>query len=102
MLAVVVCIGAPLIEELFFRGLVQTRLVDRYGAAVGIGVTSVLFGAAHLIGWVGPITFVFATAITGAGIVLGLLRHLTGRLGPAILAHVCFNTQALVVVWLLR
>jgi len=102
VLALVVCVGAPFIEELFFRGLVQTRLVGRYGAFIGIGVTSVLFGAAHLIGWVGPVTFVFATAITGAGIVLGLLRHLTGRLGPAILAHVFFNTQALLMVWLLR
>lgn len=102
VLALVVCIGAPLVEELFFRGLVQTRLVDRYGAFVGIVVTSVMFGAAHLIGWVGPVTFVFATAITGAGLVLGILRHLTGRLGPSILAHVFFNTQALVVVWLLR
>ena len=79
----------------------QTRLVDRYGAIVGIGVSSVMFGAAHLIGWVGPITFVYATAITGAGLVLGILRHLTGRLGPSIVAHVLFNTQALVVVWLL-
>lgn len=102
VLAVIVCIGAPLVEELFFRGLVQTRLVDRFGAVAGILVTSVMFGAAHLIGWVGPVTFVYATAITGAGIVLGLLRHLTGRLGPSILAHVLFNTQALVVVALLR
>lgn len=101
VLAIVVCIGAPFVEELFFRGLVQTRLVDRYGAFAGITVTSVLFGAAHLIGWVGPITFVYAIAITGAGIVLGLLRHLTGRLGPAILAHGFFNAQALVVVALL-
>lgn len=102
VLALVVCIGAPFIEELFFRGLMQTRLVDRYGAVVGILVTSVLFGAAHLIGWVGPVTFVYATAITGAGIVLGLLRHLTGRLGAPMLAHAFFNTQALVLVWLLR
>ncbi len=101
-LVAVVCVGAPFVEELFFRGLVQTRLVSRYGPAVGIGITSVLFGAAHLIGWVGPITFVYAGSIVGAGVVLGALRHWSGRLGPSILAHVCFNVQAVVVVALLR
>ncbi len=101
-LVAVVCIGAPFVEELFFRGLVQTRLVGRFGPVVGIGVTSVLFGAAHLIGWVGPITFVYAASIMGAGVVLGALRHFTGRLGPSIAAHVFFNAQAVVIVALLR
>jgi membrane protease YdiL (CAAX protease family) len=100
-LVVVVCIGAPFIEELFFRGLVQTRLVGRLGAVPGIAITSALFGAAHLIGWVGPITIVFAVAITGAGLVFGLLRHLTGRLGPSIVAHCVLNAQALLVLALL-
>jgi hypothetical protein len=102
VLVLVVCVGAPLVEELFFRGLVQTRLVERYGAVVGIAITSVLFGAAHLVGWVGPITFVIAAALSGAGLVLGILRHLTGRLGAPILAHACFNVQALVVLAILN
>lgn len=100
-LVLVVCIGAPFIEELFFRGLVQTRLVGRLGALPGIAITSVLFGAAHLIGWVGPITIVYAVAITGAGLVFGLLRHLTGRLGPSMMAHCFLNAQALIVLALL-
>lgn len=100
-LVLVVCIGAPFIEELFFRGLVQTRLVGRLGAFPGIVITSVLFGAAHLIGWVGPITIVYAVAITGAGLVFGLLRHLTGRLGPSMMAHCFLNAQALIVLALL-
>jgi uncharacterized protein len=100
-LVAVVCIGAPFIEELFFRGLVQTRLVGRLGTLPGIAITSVLFGAAHLIGWVGPITIVYAVAITGAGLVFGLLRHLTGRLGPSMMAHCFLNAQALIVLALL-
>ena len=100
-LVLVVCIGAPFIEELFFRGLVQTRLVGRLGAFPGIAITSVLFGVAHLIGWVGPITIVYAVAITGAGVVFGLLRHLTGRLGTSMMAHCFLNAQALIVLALL-
>jgi membrane protease YdiL (CAAX protease family) len=98
VLALVTCVGAPIVEELFFRGLIQTRLVGRYGPVVGIGVTSVLFGAAHLIGWSGPISLVYALAIVGAGISLGTMRHLTGRLGTSMMTHSFFNAQALLIV----
>jgi membrane protease YdiL (CAAX protease family) len=101
-LALVTCVGAPIVEELFFRGLIQTRLVGRYGPIVGIGVTSVLFGAAHLIGWAGPISLVYALAIAGAGVALGTMRHLTGRLGTSMMTHCFFNTQALLVLWLVH
>jgi membrane protease YdiL (CAAX protease family) len=101
LLIVITCVGAPLVEELFFRGLLQKRLVGRYGAAVGIGIASLLFGAAHLINWQGVDTFVYAWAIAGGGIVLGLLYHLTGRLGPAIMAHAFFNAMAMLAIALL-
>lgn len=98
-LIVVACIGAPLIEELFFRGLVQNRLVQRFGLAVGIGVASVLFGAAHLIGWEGFPTVVNAWAVTFGGIVLGATYHYSKRLGAAVVAHSLFNAVALLVLW---
>jgi membrane protease YdiL (CAAX protease family) len=98
VLALVTCVGAPVVEELFFRGLIQTRLVGRYGPIVGIGVTSVLFGAAHLIGWSGPISLVYALAIAGAGVALGTMRHITGRLGTSMMTHSFFNAQALLIL----
>jgi membrane protease YdiL (CAAX protease family) len=101
ILIVITCVGAPLVEELFFRGLLQTRLVGRYGAVTGIGVASLLFGAAHMINWQGVDSFVYAWAIAGGGLVLGLLHHLTGRLGPAIMAHALFNAMAMVAIALL-
>lgn len=98
VLVVVVCVGAPLVEELFFRGLLQTRLVGRAGPVAGIVVASVLFGAAHLIAWDGPLSLANAWAIAAAGLVLGLLRHATGRLGPGIVAHALFNVQAILAL----
>jgi len=98
VLGIVTCVGAPIVEELFFRGLIQTRLVGRYGPTVGIGVTSVLFGAAHLIGWSGPISLVYALAIAGAGVALGTMRHITGRLGTSMMTHCFFNVQALLIL----
>ena len=102
VLALVICVGAPFVEELFFRGLIQTRLVGRYGPVIGIGVTSVLFGAAHLIGWVGPISLVNALAIVGAGATLGTIRHITGRLGTSMMTHSFFNAQALLILALVH
>ncbi|MGH9229793.1 MAG: CPBP family glutamic-type intramembrane protease [Acidimicrobiales bacterium] len=101
VLVLVTCIGAPLFEELFFRGLVQGRLEARLGLASGIAVTSLLFGAAHLIAWQGPWTLVYAWAVAASGAVLGLMRHVSGRLGPPMAAHAFFNAQVMVIVVLL-
>ena len=87
----VVCVGAPIVEELFFRGLIQTRLVGLLGAGWGIAVTSVLFGAAHLIGWQNVASLLAAAIIAASGSVLGFLRYRTGRLGTSTIAHSVFN-----------
>ncbi|MBW8826109.1 MAG: CPBP family intramembrane metalloprotease [Acidobacteria bacterium] len=101
-IVLVVCVGAPLFEELFFRGLVQPRLVARLGPVVGIGTTALLFGLAHLLGWFGPFTFVVAWVIAvGGGLALGTLRYYSGRLGPSVMAHSFFNIQAVVAAALL-
>jgi membrane protease YdiL (CAAX protease family) len=101
LLLIVTCVGAPLVEELFFRGLLQPRLVTRFGPTVGIGAASLVFGAAHVIAWQGPITLAYGWSIAGGGLVLGLIRHHSGRLGPGIAAHAIFNAQAMLVIWLL-
>lgn len=98
MFIVITCIGAPVIEEFFFRGMVQTRLIGQYGAITGIGITSVLFGAAHVIRWQGPLTIVYALGIAAGGVVLGAVRYLPGRLGTSIMAHMFFNLQATIAI----
>lgn len=98
VLVLVTCVGAPVVEETFFRGLIQTRLVGRWGPVPGIAVTSILFGAAHLIGWAGPISLLYAWSIAVAGLALGTIRHLTGRLGTSIAAHALFNVQVMVIL----
>lgn len=98
--AVSAVIGAPIVEELFFRGLIQTRLVCKYGATRGIGITSVMFGAAHLIGWQSAASLLAATAIAAGGVVLGYLRNRTGRLGTSQMAHGLFNSFAVLLIGL--
>jgi membrane protease YdiL (CAAX protease family) len=87
------CIGAPIVEELFFRGLVQTVLTRSLGTTPAIIVQAVLFGLAHFeLG----MTFNQAALRCGTVMVLGLvngcLRASTGRLGAGIAAHATYNS----------
>jgi membrane protease YdiL (CAAX protease family) len=89
VLVLFVAVGAPVVEELFYRGLVQTWLVDRLGPVVGIGISSLIFGAVHL-------SLIELAPLTAVGVVLGVLYWKTGRLLPAIIAHMTFNLFTLV------
>ncbi len=90
----VVVFGAPLCEELVFRGLLWHGLEKSAGPAVAWLVTSLLFAGYHLV----PI-HVLSVFTTGA--LIGLLRWGSGSIYPAIAAHFVNNALATVlVVWL--
>ncbi len=86
---------APLVEELFFRGLVQGSLARRFGPAVGVAGSAVVFGLAHFQALQLPALILF-------GLVLALLAHRTGRLGPAIVAHATFNAITVISLTVTR
>ena len=93
LIFLVVGIGAPIAEELFFRGLFQGAAQRRFGAWPGLLLVAAVFGATHL----QPLQF---PGLFLAGLVFGLLAWRSGRLGPAICAHIGFNMAAAVVlVW---
>lgn len=52
-------------EELYWRGLVQPALAQRYGRAKGAAAATVLYGGAHLC--TGNLTLVGAATVAGAG-----------------------------------
>jgi membrane protease YdiL (CAAX protease family) len=74
-----------LMEELFFRGYVQTRLVARWGAVWGIFWTALMFGISHLDLMQGA----FAVVV---GCLLGFITVRTGSIVPAMLCHAGNNT----------
>lgn len=103
--AIGVCVVSPVLEEVVFRGLFQRRLADaltprtRFLAVV---LTAFLFALLHvlisspassLVGFE-----VFTTTFL-LGLLTGALVAMTGRIGGAILAHVLFNTVAVVLTW---
>lgn len=84
-------IGAPVVEELFFRGLLLRSFQRRAGAVVSILLTGVLFGVAHPQPLPGDALAVVMVTLAALGAVLGVLAVRTDRLGAAIVAHAVFN-----------
>lgn len=86
-----VVLVAPVVEEVFFRGLLQRTLVQRAGRGWGVALTAVAFGVTHF----QPVQLLGLVAF---GAVLGVLAERAGRLGPAIVAHVTFNAATVIVL----
>lgn len=91
---------APLIEEGFFRGLMQGGLAQQLGGAWAVGVTAAVFTAVHLIG-AASVTDVLAVGVPLAvfAVAAGASRVLTGRIGAAVIGHVVFNGVAALLTW---
>lgn len=89
VLVVLVGVGAPIVEEVFYRGLVLRSLDNRFGSTWAIVLSSVLFGAIH-------IQLLQFPALALFGAVAAWLTIRTRRLGPAIWAHVGFNLTTVV------
>ena len=86
-----VAVGAPIVEELFFRGLLLRSLQRRVPNGLAIFVSAVAFGLAH--GSALPVDAVVLVmvSLTVFGAVLAMLAIRTGRLGAGIVAHAVFN-----------
>ena len=108
---VVFAIGAvfitPVVEELFFRGIVLAALLDLcaslgrvMAAVVGIAVSSAAFVALHVSPLGGSVAWgtVLAPLLVGLG--CGILFALTRRLAAGVVAHVVFNAIGVaLLVW---
>jgi membrane protease YdiL (CAAX protease family) len=94
LLALVVVVGAPIVEELVYRGFIQLGLAPRIGATASLLVAAAWFTLVHLSPPEFPGLFAFS-------LVLGLCAARTGRLGMAVAAHVAFNATGLLLVVLL-
>lgn len=92
LLVVVVAIGAPIFEELVYRGLLQRSLCATVGRLLGLVLAAAWFSLIHL----APVEF---PGLFLAGLVFGAGLMLTDRLGPSILAHVAFNVTGLALAF---
>lgn len=90
LLAVAVALGPGLAEELFFRGYMQTRLVQRIGPAAAIAATAACFGLIHF-------DLVHTPVAAILGVFLGWATERTGTVVPAMVAHVVNNLVAVLM-----
>jgi len=89
LLFLVVAVGAPVVEELMYRGLLQratTRVVGVWG---GLVLASLFFALVHP----SPVEY---PGLFLAGLVFGIWLAVTGRVGGSIMTHVAFNVTGLV------
>lgn len=91
VLTTLVVAGAPLVEELFFRGVLLGAL-RRFGVAVAILVSSVAFALVHF----GQLLAMPAFVVLG--VVLGIFAVARKRLGAAIVTHATFNAITMAVL----
>jgi hypothetical protein len=93
LLFLVVVVGAPLVEELFFRGLTLKAFEKKMSSRLAVLLSSLFFAIAHLQLIQFPALFLF-------GLVAGYLVKKYDRLGRAVWAHVGFNATTVVALLL--
>ena len=91
VLVLFVVVGAPVVEELFFRGLLLRALERRVGTAGAVVLSSVLFGMAHPQPLPAKALALVMISLAALGAVLAVLAVRTRRLGAPIVAHAAFN-----------
>lgn len=103
--AALTILGAPLFEELFFRGVVLRGLLAAWrspvpaaGIVAAVVIDGTLFGLAHL----GTDEWSQLPGLAMVGVVLAVLAIRTRRLGPSIMTHAAFNAVAVYAWWVTR
>lgn len=91
VLALVVVMGAPFVEELTYRGLLQGSLARQIRPRLALLIVAVFFAVIHMSPVEIPGLFAFA-------LVLGFMRERTGRLGMCMVTHAAFNATGLVLL----
>lgn len=90
--AAMVMVGAPMVEELFFRGLFFAALRKRgVGTVLTVLITGVVFAGFHF----EPLRFF---VLLPSGIVLGIVRARTGSTGASMVAHGLINAPGAIVL----
>jgi membrane protease YdiL (CAAX protease family) len=92
LLVLMVCVLAPIVEEIVYRGMRQGSFAGRFDQKVALVLAALWFAVIHFRPVEYPGLFVFA-------LVVGAAFVSTGRLGLPIVTHVAFNATGLALAW---
>ncbi len=89
---------APLLEEIFFRGMLYPLLRRAFGLAIAVALTAAAFAAIHgaQLGYAwGPIVSIFVV-----GLVLTMVRARTNSVAASFLTHCGYNSALFAALWI--
>lgn len=86
---VLVCLIAPMVEEMLFRGIILRSFLRQYPSGTAIAHSAAVFGLAHM----NAHQFIVAL---GIGLIIGKLYERTRSILPGILLHACYNTTVMI------
>jgi uncharacterized protein len=89
LLLLLVAVVPGLVEEIMFRGYLQTRLAERWSPVWAIAVSAVIFSVAHM----DPL---HGIGVLPLGLWLGAVAWRTDSVWPAVLCHTVNNTVAVI------
>lgn len=92
LMAISLLVATPLMEELFYRGVLRARF-QLHASRLRVPGTALIFAATHSLVWDMPALFLL-------GLLLGWLRERSASLTPGVLAHSLVNATGW--WWLLR
>ena len=96
----IAAVFGPVVEEIFFRGVMYNAVKRKLGVFWGIVITSVLFSVLHTHAPQYFLAGFLPIAILGA--VLAYLYEKTGSLIPSITLHVLNNVGSIFMVFLFK
>lgn len=85
-------VGAGVVEELLFRGLLMNAVIKKWGKAVGILIPSVLFASLHIIGM--DFSLLSCLQVMAAGTMVGVMFSLIALEGRSV-----WNSAIVHAVW---
>jgi membrane protease YdiL (CAAX protease family) len=99
VIVLLVVVVAPVVEELYFRGVVLRVLNDAVGTRWSVFTQGVLFGAVHIDPFAGTHNVTVVVAVTAMGWVLGWSANRYRRLGPGIVGHALRNGLTVAILF---
>jgi membrane protease YdiL (CAAX protease family) len=90
----------PVLEEIIFRGYLQTSLTKRVGALKAIVMSSALFASFHFAAGQGINNFNIVGTLFVLSLFLGFLRERQGNLLPSMALHATFNGMSILMLLL--
>lgn len=86
-------------EELLFRGVIQTRLIDAYGNIGGIVTTSAIFATAHIPAYGAGNVEIVVVVLFILSLIIGTVFELTDTLVVPAIVHGLYNATLFLVLY---